>query len=141
MNAGLVERLTEIEAQAALLGRGERSEYLKRSAQDLGVSLATLYRKLESVSVKPSRKRRSDAGKTELKLEEAKLISAVLVETMRRNGKRLMSVKQAVEMLRANAVWQNICYPCSPSILVTLSCLPVVQHYSLCDRNQQRLKY
>ena len=102
MNAGLVERLTEIEAQAALLGRGERSEYLKRSAQDLGVSLATLYRKLESVSVKPSRKRRSDAGKTELKLEEAKLISAVLVEAMRRNGKRLMSVKQAVEMLRAN---------------------------------------
>ena len=102
MNAGLVERLTEIEAQAALLGRGERSEYLKRSAQDLGVSLATLYRKLESVSVKPSRKRRSDAGKSELKLEEAKLISAVLVEAMRRNGKRLMSVKQAVEMLRAN---------------------------------------
>ena len=27
-----------------------------------------------------------------------------------------------------------------PSILVTLSCLLVVQHYSLCDRNQQRLK-
>lgn len=50
----------------------------------------------------PSRKRRSDAGKTELKLEEAKLISAVLVEAMRRNGKRLMSVKQTVEILRAN---------------------------------------
>ena len=96
------DAFSTIEAQAALLGRGERSEYLKRSAQDLGVSLATLYRKLESVSVKPSRKRRSDAGKTELKLEEAKLISAVLVEAMRRNGKRLMSVKQAVEMLRAN---------------------------------------
>lgn len=30
------------------------------------------------------------------------MISAVLVEAMRRNGKRLMSVRQAVEMLRAN---------------------------------------
>ena len=66
------------------------------------MSLATLYRKLEAVAVKPERKRRSDAGKSELSLEEAKLISAVLMEAMRRNGKRLMAVRQAVEMLRAN---------------------------------------
>ncbi len=54
------------------------------------------------MAVKPERKRRSDAGKSELSLEEAKLISAVLMEAMRRNGKRLMAVRQAVEMLRAN---------------------------------------
>lgn len=102
MNPAMIERLKAVENQAEAMGRGARSAYLKQQAQELGVSLATLYRKLEAVSVKPTRKRRSDAGKTELKLEEAKLISAVLVEAMRRNGKRLMSVKQAVEMLRAN---------------------------------------
>lgn len=102
MNAGLMERLNEIQSKAQDLGRGERSVYLKRAAQELGISLATLYRKLEMVWVKPKRKRRSDAGRTELKLEEARWISALLMEAMRKNGKRLMSVAQAVETLRAN---------------------------------------
>lgn len=102
MNPAMIERLKAVENQAEAMGRGARSAYLKQQAQELGISLATLYRKLEAVSIKPTRKRRSDAGKTELKPEEAKLISAVLVEAMRRNGKRLMSVRQAVEMLRAN---------------------------------------
>ena len=102
MNPAMIERLKAVENQAEAMGRGARSAYLKQQAQELGISLATLYRKLEAVSVKPTRKRRSDAGKTELKPEEAKLISAVLVEAMRRNGNRLMSVRQAVEMLRAN---------------------------------------
>ncbi len=102
MNPAMIERLKAVENQAEAMERGARSAYLKQQAQELGISLATLYRKLEAVSVKPTRKRRSDAGKTELKQEEAKLISAVLVEAMRRNGKRLMSVRQAVEMLRAN---------------------------------------
>lgn len=102
MNPAMIERLKAVENQAEAMERGARSAYLKQQAQELGISLATLYRKLEAVSVKPTRKRRSDAGKTELKPEEAKLISAVLVEAMRRNGKRLMSVRQAVEMLRAN---------------------------------------
>ena len=102
MNPALIERLQAVDRQAENMGRGERSAYLKQQAAELGMSLATLYRKLEAVAVKPERKRRSDAGKSELSLEEAKLISAVLMEAMRRNGKRLMAVRQAVEMLRAN---------------------------------------
>lgn len=102
MNPALIERLQAVDRQAENMGRGKRSAYLKQQAAELGMSLATLYRKLEAVAVKPGRKRRSDAGKSELSLEEAKLISAVLMEAMRRNGKRLMAVRQAVEMLRAN---------------------------------------
>lgn len=102
MNPALNERLAAVSAQADTLGRGERSVYLKQQAAELGMSLATLYRKLDAVAVKPSRKRRSDAGKSELSLDEAKLISAALMEAMRRNGKRLMAVRQAVERLRAN---------------------------------------
>lgn len=102
MNPALIERLQAVDRQAESMGRGEKSAYLKQQAAELGMSLATLYRKLDAVAVKPERKRRSDAGKSELSLEEAKLISAVLMEAMRRNGKRLMAVRQAVEMLRAN---------------------------------------
>ena len=71
MNPAMIERLKAVENQAEAMGRGARSAYLKQQAQELGISLATLYRKLEAVSVKPTRKRRSDAGKTELKLELA----------------------------------------------------------------------
>ena len=102
MNPALTEKLAAVAAHAATLGHGEKAGYLKSQANELGISVATLYRKLEAVSVKPCRKRRSDAGRSELSLHEAQLISAVLMEAMRRNGKRLMSVARAVEMLRAN---------------------------------------
>ena len=102
MNPALTEKLAAVSRHAETLGRGEKTAYLKRQAEELGISAATLYRRLEAVAVKPSRKRRSDAGKSELPLAEAKLISAVLMEAMRRNGKRLMTVGRAVEMLRAN---------------------------------------
>ena len=102
MNPALTEKLAAVSRHAETLGRGEKTAYLKRQAEELGISAATLYRRLEAVAVKPSRKRRSDAGQTGLPLAEAKLISAVLMEAMRRNGKRLMTVGRAVEMLRAN---------------------------------------
>lgn len=102
MNPALTEKLTAIAAHAATLQHGGKAEYLQQAAAEIGISVATLYRKLEAVAVKSSRKRRCDAGRSELSLEEARLISAVLMEAMRRNGKRLMTVGRAVEMLRAN---------------------------------------
>lgn len=102
MNPALTEKLAAVARQAALLGHGEKADFLRQSAEELGISLPTLYRRLKSVSVAPSRKRRADAGKSELALPEAQMISAVLMEAMRRNGKRLMTVARAVQMLRAN---------------------------------------
>ncbi|STZ76086.1 phage integrase [Bergeriella denitrificans] len=62
MNPALNERLTAVAAHADTLGRGGKSAYLKRQAAELGMSLATLYRKLEAVSVKPGRKRAQRRG-------------------------------------------------------------------------------
>lgn len=56
MNPAMIERLKAVENQAEAMGRGARSAYLKQQAQELGISLATLYRKLEAVSIKPTRK-------------------------------------------------------------------------------------
>ena len=108
MNPALTEKLAAVAAHAATLGHGEKAGYLKSQANELGISVATLYRKLEAVSVKPCRKRRSDAGRSELSLHEAQLISAVLMEAMRRNGKRLMSV---AARWRCCAQRQNRCRP------------------------------
>src|SRR5690606_22785418 len=49
-------------------------------------------------------KRRSDAGTSELIREEALTISAALMESARRNEKRLYSLGDAVEALRASGM-------------------------------------
>lgn len=105
-NPALIERLGEIAKTAQNLGRGEKSRYLQTKADELGMSVSTLYRKLESVAVKPTRKARSDKGEMTLTLDDAKLISSVVMEGMRKNGKRIMTVERAVTMLRANGMIQ-----------------------------------
>lgn len=48
MNPAMIERLKAVENQAEAMGRGARSAYLKQQAQELGISLATLYRTASS---------------------------------------------------------------------------------------------
>lgn len=101
-NPALIERLNEIAQNCERLGRGEKSIYLAKQADDLRMSVSTLYRKLEKVAVKAPRKTRSDKGVMTLSLDEARIISATLMESIRKNGKRIMTVERAVNMLRAN---------------------------------------
>ena len=102
MNAVLNERLRAIAAQLDALPRGGKTEFIRTQAAKLNMSAAKLYKELDRVMVKPARKRRADAGKTALSERDAQMISALLMETMRKNGKRLMTVERAVEMLIAN---------------------------------------
>ena len=98
----LPQKLAEIANHAATLPHGSKSAYLKAQAALLGVSYQTLHRKLKADTVKPPRKRRSDAGAIALSLEDARMISAALMITPRNNGKQLVSVERAVETLIAN---------------------------------------
>lgn len=101
-NPALIERLSEIAQSCETLGRGEKSAYLAQKAKELGLSVSTLYRKLDKVAIKPARKARSDKGMMNLSLADARLISATVMEGIRKNGKRIMTVERAVTMLRAN---------------------------------------
>ena len=67
-----------------------------------GKSRATVYRHLKLATVRPDRRQRSDAGSVSLTRDEAKLICAMVLEGMRKNGKRLYTIGAAVEVLRAN---------------------------------------
>ena len=103
MNPALIERLQAVYRQAENMGRGERSAYLKQQAAELGMSLATLYRKLEAVAVKPERKRRSDAGNTTLSLADAQRLSTHMMEGYRANDKSIQALKLSLEQLRAES--------------------------------------
>ncbi|HCA23629.1 MAG TPA: integrase [Pseudomonas sp.] len=104
MNPVLMQEIQAVARQAEAAGRGERRAILEAGAARLGMSVPTLYRKLQEVTVRPQRKRRSDAGKTGIPLKELQLISALLVESIRKNQKQLSSVKLAVERLRSNGL-------------------------------------
>jgi hypothetical protein len=96
-------RLVHLRQSLVQAPHGQRSAMKQAACAELGVSLATLHRQLDKATMtNQPRKTRSDAGKVTLCREEAALISAMLMSSHRKTGKRLMSIGQAVEILRAN---------------------------------------
>lgn len=103
MNApALITRLVSVAQCAAAAPHGAREAVYAAAATELGINRSTLLRKLKEVTVSAPRKRRSDSGKVALSHDEALKVSAVLMESTRKNGKRLMSVEQAILILRSN---------------------------------------
>jgi len=98
----MTQRLVEIARDAFAAGHGNKEAVYAAACAELGISRATLMRALCEVSVRAARRQRSDAGDVALARPEAVLISALVMETMRKNGKRLYSIGQAVEILRSN---------------------------------------
>ncbi|WP_027855230.1 DDE-type integrase/transposase/recombinase [Marinobacterium litorale] len=98
--SALTEQLVMIAQQARELPHGQKTPFYDRWARQLCMSRATLLKKLKGVAMSNSRKRRSDAGQCALELSEARLISAVLMEMIRRNNKRNGTIKAVVKLLR-----------------------------------------
>lgn len=82
--------------------RGDRRGVVERLASELGVSIATAYRRIEQLALKKPRKRRADAGGGALSQPEAELIWALVRETTRQTGTGALPVMEAVNVLRAN---------------------------------------
>lgn len=81
---------------------GERAALVERAAVDLSLSRASIFRKLREIGFDFDRKQRADKGESGLMLTEAKSISAYLMAGTRANGKRIVSIEQALADLRAN---------------------------------------
>lgn len=101
LNPVIVSRLVQVLQAAQAAPRGKQAIYAAACAE-LGMSTSTLYRHLGKITVKPERKKRSDAGEVSLSRDEAVAISAALMVSHRKSNKRLMSIGQAVEVMRAN---------------------------------------
>src|SRR5471030_455739 len=102
MNPVQIQQLAQIAQRAENAPHGQRTAVYQAGAAELGVSLQTLQRKLKEIRVAKPRKRRSDAGCSGLPIEEARMISAVLLESIRANNKQLSTIERAVERLRSN---------------------------------------
>ncbi len=103
MNPALIDALCDVRRRAEAAGHGRKHAVYAEACRRLGMPYSTLMRRMKEVTVthRP-RKQRSDAGAVTLARSEAVTISALLMDSLRKSNKRLMSITQAVEMLRAN---------------------------------------
>lgn len=102
LNPHLTQAVLAVVQRAAAAPHGQKGAVYAAACAELGVSLQTLHAYMKRVAVKPARKQRADAGDVSLPRDEAALISAYLMVSHRKTGKRLMSMGQALEQLRAN---------------------------------------
>ncbi|WP_213664280.1 DDE-type integrase/transposase/recombinase [Stutzerimonas stutzeri] len=102
MSAVMTQRLVALAREIEQAPHGSKTALCRAAAADLGITLATVYRKLKEVTVTATRKRRTDAGTSALERHEAELISAVLIQSIRDNDKQLSTLERAVERLRSN---------------------------------------
>jgi hypothetical protein len=85
----------------AAAGRGERTRIVADLAATLGVSVQTAYRQLrEHQLADTGRRRRADAGQTELLESEAILIAALIEASRRQTGTGALTLEDAVRILR-----------------------------------------
>ncbi|MCS3875987.1 transposase InsO family protein [Chromobacterium alkanivorans] len=104
MSAVMNERVVAAALAARTAKHGDKGAIYSAACRELGISLPTLMKKISELTLTSPRKRRSDAGQSALERDEALLISALLMESTRKNGKRLYSVADAIETLRANGM-------------------------------------
>lgn len=102
LNPVKVSRLVQVLQAAQSAPHGGKHAIYAAACNELGMSTATLHRHLGKITVKPERKQRSDAGDVSLTRDEAMAISAALMTSHRKTNKRLMSIGQAVDVMRAN---------------------------------------
>lgn len=96
------EVLNALQVRLAQSGRGAAERLYADAARALGCSVATLYRKRAAAGLSDvARKRRHDAGRTQLTDDELRTVSGVLAASMNERGQRL-PVRDALDMLRAS---------------------------------------
>ena len=91
-----------VHARLGDVEHGNKGALIDELCAATGRSRSTIYRALQETTLRPPRRQRSDAGEVTLTREEAKLICTMVMEGMRKNGKRLYTIDHAVTVLRAN---------------------------------------
>lgn len=102
ISAPTTQHLVAVSQKHASAKRGAKGAIMCQAASEVGKSRATVYRHIKQVTVRPERKQRSDAGAVTLSVQDAQKISALLMESHRKNAKRLLSIGRAVRLLRTS---------------------------------------
>ncbi len=99
---GEVEYFRQLAGRLHVAPHKDRGGLVQEAAAFLGISPQQVYRRLQSAGWRSGRKLRTDKGDTRLGDAELRMIANVMAESARANGKRLLGVRDAMEILRAN---------------------------------------
>jgi transposase InsO family protein len=130
----VLQELLRVHLAAGAAPSGGKAEIYAAACKNLCVSLPTLHRYLKETMIREPRKQRSDAGQLNLSLQQAQMLSAVLMEGYRANDKKISSVAVALKRLRKNyprfAEWCNTVTG-EQKLLSTSACARALRHYKL----------
>jgi transposase InsO family protein len=96
-----IARIVGLAREVAAAGHGGKAALYAAAAAELSVSVATVKRDAGSV-IGRQRKVRRDAGRSKVSEAELDAIAGYMMGGYRANKKRIISVAQAVEVLKAN---------------------------------------
>ncbi|MCW7555880.1 transposase [Endozoicomonas gorgoniicola] len=104
IDQGVTEYLRELIKHLAVAPRGDKGRIVAGACECLGRSEDWVYRQLKNLGYQSNRKRRSDSGQSELTEDECRNVANLLLQSNRENNKRLMTIENALELARSNAL-------------------------------------
>lgn len=134
MDSATLDYLKGLSNRLNTAPHGQKSTIVKSSAKFLNCSVKQVYTMLKQAGLAPQtkkgdRKVRTDKGKTIITENQAKLIGGMILVATRANGKRILSVKDATEILKAQGKLPDVdvstilralkMYHCHPDQLAT----------------------
>jgi hypothetical protein len=119
MNALEWELLLQTKNALAAAGHGQKKAVVAQACAQLQCSPQTLYRKLDEAGFDSQRKARADKGEVMYTLTQLQLVAGILMESTRRNEKRLLTIEDAVAILHADGKLPAIASPSWVSQMLT----------------------
>lgn len=105
IDLGQLDYLRDLVTRLDAAPHGTRGPLVRAACELLAISQAELYRRLQrELGWSSGRKPRADRGSTRVDATEAQTVGALLMNSVRANGKRVMSIKTAAEIARANGL-------------------------------------
>lgn len=98
MNATEWETFITLRDELQRAAHGDKGAVVRRAAAAIGCSVPTLYRKLEQAGLDTGRKRRSDAGSSDMRERDLRLVSGMLFHSRRDNDKKALTVEDALDI-------------------------------------------
>lgn len=102
LSAAKAQVIAEAGLALARAPNGQRGAIVQAAAAATGLSAASVYRHISALTVQEARRQRSDAGTTGLVRRDAERVSDLIMESARKNAKRLITVADAVAITRAD---------------------------------------
>lgn len=146
MDTATLDYLKDVSNRLKTAVHGQKSVIVEQSAKFLNCSGKQVYAMLKQAGLTPQtkkgdRKVRTDKGKTVITEEQAKLIGGMILVATRNNGKRILSVKDATEILKAQGKLPDVdvstilrALKCTIATPTSLPCRPPTPAKEVCTQ-------